>query len=75
MKIKPKSLYTTIMKQYLLTSAVSDKILYKKKVTSDTVTYEYYPAENENKSSKPHTIPYAKPIAIGMLFLMLILIN
>ena len=63
------------MKQYILTSGVSEKILYKKKVTTDSVTYEYYPAENEDKSSKPHTIPYAKPIAVGMLFLMLILIN
>lgn len=75
MKIKSKSLYTTIMKQYLLTSAVSDKILYKKKITSDTVTYEYYPNKNVDKSLKPHTIPYAKPIAVGMLFLMLFLVN
>lgn len=65
----------SIMKQYLLTSAVSDKILYKKKVTSESVTYEYYPCENIDKTSKPHTIPYAKPIAIGMLFLMLFLLN
>ena len=46
-----------------------------KNVPHGTVTYEYYPAENEDKSSKPHTIPYAKPIGLGMLFLMLILIN
>ena len=69
------SLKISIMKQYILTSGVSEKILYKKKVTTDSVTYEYYPAENEDKSSKPHTIPYAKPIGLGMLFLMLILIN
>lgn len=75
MKIKSKSLYTTIMKQYLLTSAVSDKILYKKKVTSDTVTYEYYPNKNMDKSPKLYIIPHAKPIAVGMLFLILFLVN
>ena len=69
------SLKISIMKQYILISGVSEKILYKKKVTTDSVTYEYYPAENEDKSSKPHTIPYAKPIAVGMLFLMLFLVN
>lgn len=63
------------MKQYILTSGVSDKILYKKKVTSDTVTYEYYPNKKMDKSSKAHTIPYAKPIAVGMLFLILFLVN
>lgn len=63
------------MKNYLLTSAVSDKILYKKSVTSVSVSYEFYSKEKEDKSSKPHTIPYAKPIAVGMLFLMLFLVN
>jgi len=63
------------MKQYLLTSAVSDKILYKKKVTSDTVTYEYYPNKNMDKSPKLYIIPHAKPIAVGMLFLILFLVN
>lgn len=64
-----------IMKQYLLTSAINDKILYKKKITSDTITYEYYSNKKEGKSLKQHTIPYAKQIAIGMLFLMLFLVN
>jgi hypothetical protein len=63
------------MKQYLLTSRINDKILYKKKITSDTVTYEYYSDKKDANYSKQHCIPYAKQLGIAMLFLMLFLVN
>ena len=63
------------MKQYLVTSIIDDKISYKKKITSNRITYEYYSTNVESKTVKQYSIPYAKQIAVGMLFLMLFLVN
>lgn len=63
------------MKQYLLTSKINDKILYIKKISSDTVTYEYYSNKKEVMLSKKHNFPYAKQVAVAMMFLLFFLTN
>lgn len=64
------------MKRFLLVSDFEyNSISYKKKITSDRITYECNPKVRKSDFPKYYSIPYAKPIAVGMLFLMLFLVN